>query len=78
MTTATAAAIQIGWAAAILPASLVMSACRDWLPSQPTKPVRLPCTNSPPSHQSRESAGSTAAPIPAVTANVPAATPAWR
>ena len=58
--------------------SRVMIAGSDWFPSQPTNPVRLPETNSPPSQNFLESAGSTAKPSRTVSTNVPDATAAWR
>ena len=76
--TAASTASHVGCARSTLPVSRVTSAGSDWLPSQPTNPVRWPWANSPVSQYLLESAGSTANPIRNVAANVPVATAACR
>src|SRR6202020_640096 len=73
-----ATASHTGSAPATLPASLVSRARSDWLPSQPTKPVRPPLKNKPPSHHRAESAGATTKPAATVAANAAPATAAAR
>ena len=50
----------------------------DWLPAQPTNPVRPPWTNRPPNHHFTESAGRITKPSSTVTAKPAQAMAAWR
>ena len=62
----------------MLPASLVIRPSSDWLPAQPTNPVRPLWANSPPNHHLSESPGRITKPSSTLTTNPASASAAWR
>ena len=76
--TSAAAASHHGVAAATPPASRESMPSRDWLATNPTKPVRPARRKTPPSHHWDDAAGSAAQPAVTVTANVARHTAACR